>query len=279
MSIPLRMDLTASRPWWPLGDMDQMREALQYWIANNWDAAITVGTWWERLASAGLAVPTWNRSHGGLAATAQVQQVVEDELAAAGTIAPPLAGAGVRLVGPILRQFATPEQAAEVLPALLTGKHLWTVLLNEPGSEDPRDTACTATFDWKYLTIDGAKTCDHDGATHAVVLARSADLPAHKGLTCLLLDLATEGVTSEPGVVRFNEVRISPDRVLGGRDRGWAVVKTILPYLERSLAGRIQRGLVNIEPGTLAGNLDRTVGDVLAGHLLTDAPPVDRRTR
>jgi len=273
------MDLTASRPWWPLGDMDQMREALQYWIANNWDAAITVGTWWERLASAGLAVPTWNRSHGGLAATAQVQQVVEDELAAAGTIAPPLAGAGVRLVGPILRQFATPEQAAEVLPALLTGKHLWTVLLNEPGSEDPRDTACTATFDWKYLTIDGAKTCDDDGATHAVVLARSADLPAHKGLTCLLLDLATEGVTSEPGVVRFNEVRISPDRVLGGRDRGWAVVKTILPYLERSLAGRIQRGLVNIEPGTLAGNLDRTVGDVLAGHLLTDAPPVDRRTR
>jgi alkylation response protein AidB-like acyl-CoA dehydrogenase len=41
----------------------------------------------ERLASAGLAVPTWNRSHGGLATTAQVQQVVEQELAAAGTIA------------------------------------------------------------------------------------------------------------------------------------------------------------------------------------------------
>ena len=103
------MDLTATRPWWPLGDMSQMREALQYWISNNWDESITVGAWWERLASAGLAVPTWNRSHGGLASTAQVQQVVEDELAAAGTIAPPLAGAGVRLVGPILRQFASPQ--------------------------------------------------------------------------------------------------------------------------------------------------------------------------
>ena len=275
------MDLTAPRPWWPLGDMDQMREALQYWISNNWDTSITVGEWWERLAGAGLAVPTWNRSHGGLGATAQVQQVVEEELAAAGTIAPPLAGAGVRLVGPILRQFATTEQAAEVLPAMLTGQHLWTVLLNEPGSDDPKDTACTActaTFDWKYITINGAKTCDHHGATHAVVLGRSAELTASKGLTCLLLDLATDGVTSEPGTVRFDEVSVGHERVLGERDCGWAIVKTILPYLERSLAGRIQRGLVNVQPGVAAGNLGRSVVEVLAAHQLPAAPPVDRRS-
>jgi alkylation response protein AidB-like acyl-CoA dehydrogenase len=271
------MDLTAPRPWWPLGDMDQMREALQYWISKNWDTSITVGEWWDRLASAGLAVPTWNRSHGGLAATAVVQQVVEDELAAAGTIAPPLAGAGVRLVGPILRQFANAEQAAEVLPALLTGQHLWTVLLTEPGSDDPKDTACTAVFDWKYVTIAGTKTCEHPGATHAVVLARTADLPSHKGLTCILIDLAEPGVSRQSGTVTFDGARVTHDHVLGDQDRGWAVVKTILPYLERSLAGRIQRGLVNIEPGVFAGNLDRTVGDVLANHRTPTAPHVDRR--
>ena len=60
--------------------MDQLREALRFWISKNWDTSITVGEWWERLASAGLAVPTWNRSHGGLAATSQVQQVIEEEL-------------------------------------------------------------------------------------------------------------------------------------------------------------------------------------------------------
>ncbi len=256
-----------------------MREALRYWIANNWDTSITVGTWWDRLASAGLAVPTWNRSHGGLAATAQVQQVVEEELAAAGTIAPPLAGAGVRLVGPILRQFASAEQAEEILPALLTGRHLWTVLLAEPGSDDPKDTACTATFDWKYVTLKGVKTCEHPGATHAVVLTRSSELPAQKGLTCLLLDLSDAAITSESGLVRFEDARVTHDHVLGDRDRGWAVVKTILPYLERSLAGRIQRGLVNIEPGVVAGNLDRTVADVLYSHELVAAPSVDRRAR
>ena len=256
-----------------------MREALQYWIANNWDTSITVGAWWVRLAEAGLAVPTWNRSHGGLAATAQVQQVIEEELAAAGAIAPPLAGAGVRLVGPILRQFASREQAAEVLPAMLTGQSLWTVLLNEPGSDDPKETCCTATFDWKYVTINGVKTCEHDGATHALVLARSTDLPARKGLTCLLLDLAEAGITSEPGSVRFNDARFTHERVLGDRDNGWAVVTTVLSYLERSLAGRIQRGLVNVEPGVVAGNLDRTVADVLANRQQMAPSSVDRRAR
>jgi alkylation response protein AidB-like acyl-CoA dehydrogenase len=273
------MDLTATRPWWPLGDMDQMREALQFWIANNWDMSITVGEWWERLASAGLAVPTWNRSHGGLAGTAQVQQVVEEELAAAGTIAPPLAGAGVRLMGPILRQFATAEQSQEVLPALLTGRQLWTVLLTEPGNDDPVLTTCTATFDWKFVTITGTKTCTDDSATHAMIVTRSADMPGRRGLTCVLVDLAEDGVTAEPGLVHFADVRVTQEHVLGPQHGGWAVVKTILPYLERSLAGRIRRGLVNVEPGVLAGNLERTVGEVLAVHQPPPPPPVERRAR
>lgn len=259
--------------------MGQMREALRYWIAKNWDTSITVGEWWDRLAGAGLSAPTWNRSHGGLATTAQVQQVVEEELAAAGAIAPPLAGVGVRLVGPILRQFASAEQAAEMLPAMLTGQSLWTVLLTEPGSDDPKDTTCTATFDWKYVTVNGVKSCEHDGATHALVLARSADLPARKGLTCLLVDLAEKGISSEPGLVRFEGAQISHERVMGERDNGWAVVTTILSYLERSLAGRIQRGLVNVQPGFVAGNLDRTVADVLANRQLMAPPSVDRRAR
>ncbi|MDO8362485.1 MAG: acyl-CoA dehydrogenase family protein, partial [Actinomycetota bacterium] len=231
------MDLAAPRPWWPLGNPDQLRDALRYWVSNNWDTSLTVAEWWERLAAAGLAVPTWNRSHGGLAATTQVQQIIEEELAAAGAIAPPLAGAGVRLVGPILRQFATPAQATEILPALLTGQHYWTALLAEPGTDDPLATTCRAEFDWKYLTLNGTKVCEIEHATHALVLTRSADLPGRKGLTCCLVRLDEIGITSEPGLVHFRDVRVTHEHVLGTRDAGWAVVKAILPYTERSLAG------------------------------------------
>ena len=166
-----------------------------------------------------------------------------------------------------------------MLPALLTGRQLWTVLLTEPGTDDPQATTCTATFDWKYVVIDGTKSCTDDSATHALVVTRSADLPGHRGLTCLLVDLAEPGVSTEPGLVRFSAMNTDPANVLGNRDAGWAVVKTILPYLERSLAGRIRRGLVNVEPGIAAGNLDRTVAEVLAQHQPLAPPPVDRRAR
>ena len=42
------------------------------------------------------------------------------------------------------------------------------------------------------------------------------------------------------------------------------IAKTILPFNERSFAGRIRRGLIHVEGGDKAGNLHRTVGDVVA---------------
>ena len=257
---------------------------MRYWLSNNWDMSITVGEWWNRLAGSGLAVPTWNRSHGGLAATAQVQRVVEQELAAAGTIAPPLWGDGVRVVGPAVRHFATPEQLAEILPALLTGQQLWTVLLHEPGSDDLMNPACRAEFDWKYVAVTGTKLCTDHTATHAVLLARSGEPGTgpnggRRGLTCLLVEIGDQPFDAATGGLTFDGARMLHDRVLGSRDDAWPVVKGMLPYLERSLAGRIRRGLVNVEPGAAAGNLDRTVGDVLSDHRPQEPPDVERRAR
>ena len=56
-------------------------------------------------------------------------------------------------------------------------------------------------------------------------------------------------------------------------------MKTILPYLDRSIAGRIRRGLVHVEPGQVAGNLGLVIADVLASHQPPPAPPVERRNR
>jgi hypothetical protein len=111
------------------------------------------------------------------------------------------------------------------------------------------------------------------------VLVRSTELPGRKGLTTVLVDLADDDITKEPGLVHFEDARMTHEHVLGNRDAGWAVVKTILPYMERSLAGRIRRGMVNIEPGEVAGNLQRTVAEVLAAHEPPPPPPVDRRAR
>lgn len=259
------MDLAGQQPRWPIAQPDDFRTEMQRWITNNWDLQVTVGEWWDRLAGAGLTAPTWPRSQGGLAATTAIQTIIEEELANIGAIAPPVMGLGIRMIGAAIRQFATPEQFEEVIPRLLSGRNLWTALMTEPGIDDPAMTTCVAEFDWKFVTLNGTKTCPDLAATHAILLARSAGGSISRdGLTWFLLDLEFHPIDLASGTVTFRDVQLLHDRVLGNRDDGWTVAKTILPFNERSFVGRIRRGLVHVESGTKAGNLNRIVGDVLA---------------
>ncbi len=259
------MDLAGEQPRWPIADPEDFRAELLPWIRENWDLEITVAEWWDRLARAGLTAPTWPRSQGGLAATTAVQNVIEEELANAGAIAPPVMGLGIRMVGAAIRQFGTPEQFEEIIPRLLTGRNLWTALMNEPGSDDPLTTACAADFDWKYVTLNGTKICPDLAATHAIVLARSVPgSTGRDGLSWLLVELEYQPVELASGTIEFRDVHLLHERVLGTRDDGWTIAKTILPFNERSFAGRIRRGVIHIEGGAKAGNLHRVTGEVVA---------------
>ena len=94
----------------PVNDPAAFRDELAQWLRHSWDTSITVREWWERLADAGLTMPTWSRPYGGISAPTAIQQLIEREFASAGRIGPPLRGVGLRLVGPALRQHATPDQ-------------------------------------------------------------------------------------------------------------------------------------------------------------------------
>jgi alkylation response protein AidB-like acyl-CoA dehydrogenase len=271
------MDLSGERPWWPLGDIDQMGEAMRHWIGQRWSPELTVGEWWQRLAVAGLTAPTWPRAHGGLAATTVVQRVIEHELAEARTVAPPVDNLSFRVVAPAIRQFATGAQLSEWIPPILCGTTLWALAVAEADVDHPADLTCRVDIDWKYLTIDGCKLrSEHTVPTHALVLARSGG-GGRGGLTALAVDLATEGVRLEDDIIRFEQVRLPLDSIVGSRDNGWAVWTSAKPYLDRSLAGRIRRGLVRVEPGAAAGQLGRRVGEVVADHRSGGPPGADRR--
>jgi acyl-CoA dehydrogenase len=273
------MDLAGTKPWWPLGDLPQMGEAVRHWLSTNWDHSVTVGEWWDRLAAAGLTVPTWQRAHGGLGATTPLQHVIEQELAAASTIAPPVDGAGVRVVGPAVRQFAGHDLAQRWLEPIIRGRSSWAVLLSEPDRPDPLDAETRIRTQWEKVTLSGQKLMQPDAQdpTHAVVVVRSNPEGGRKGLACVMISLDHSGVSVEDGLVSFDDVQLGVDDLLGPMDQGWSVVKVMTPYFERSLAGRIRRGMVHVTPGTAAGQLGRTVGDVLSSAPPPPPTPVDRR--
>lgn len=271
------MELT-THAWWPRDDLEQLREALAHWLTLNWSRDITLQEWWARLAAAGLAAPTWDRSQGGLSSTTRFQQVVEQELAVVGAIAPPTTDDATRLVGPALRQFATREQAEVLVPELLSGRARWATMVYDTGATRPEDTQCRAQIDWKYVTLSGDKVCSEPLADRALVLTRTGG-EGRDGLTWLVVDLDHPTVTLQGDAVHIANMQMLTDRVLGEVGKGWHITKAILPYLERSLSGRVRRGLVHVQPGIRAGNLTRTVGELLDSHRPPPTPAFERRLR
>jgi alkylation response protein AidB-like acyl-CoA dehydrogenase len=257
---------------WPLGDPEEFRGALRTWLGASWAPTITVRQWWARLASEGLSVPTWAATFGGLGATTNIQQVIEDELADLGAIGPPLGGAGVRTVGPALRQHAGLEQATRMVVPIVMGSECWCELVEEPHGDLRALTTRAINADAGGWAIEGVKSATSmaDQSDRALLVARTEPgSTGAKGLTCLAVRLDRPGVSvhqDADGVrtVVFDGLLVDRADAVGAIGDGWSVARTILAHSGSSLAGRIRRGVVTLTPGSKAGNLDRRVGDVLA---------------
>jgi alkylation response protein AidB-like acyl-CoA dehydrogenase len=277
------VDFLAERPEWPLADPEMFRRALQEWLAANWSPFITLRQWWQRMADAGLTVPTWPRLYGGLSSVAGLQQIIEEELGVVGAIAAPLWGDGLRVAGPALREHATQAQLARYLPTLLNGTEPWSVLFAEAEDDDLTAVSTIAAADWRSWTVRGMKwSRQATAARWGLLLAHTEpDTPGRDGMTCLAVDLYHESVFVNPsnGLIRFVDTPVELEAVIGQRGGGWSIVKTAMPYVTRSLAGRMRRGLVNVAPGERAGNLDRTVAQLTAVAPKPSAPNAERRTR
>ena len=270
------MDAPVERPWWPVGE--QFLDALRHWLDKNFQPDITVREWWRRLAEAGLTAPTWPRQHGGLGVTTRVQELIEQELAAAGTLAPPVDNDGFRAIAPALRQFLPDDTRRGWLEPLLRGEHSWDLLVAEP-RRTLDDIRCRADWEFDTLTITGAKVRGTP-TTHALVMTRTDPASTGRaGLTCVIVDLAEPGVVTEDGVVRFERRSVRRDRMVGDDRRGWDVAAAVIPYLERSLAGRIRRGLIHVPPGEYVAALDLTVAEAVATYHQAPPPGEDRRRR
>jgi alkylation response protein AidB-like acyl-CoA dehydrogenase len=258
-------------------DLDEVRRDVRSWVAENWSHGITVREWWRRLADAALSMPSWPVPYGRGYSSAAAR-VVTEELAAAGTVAPPQGAVGTTLAGPTLLEHGRPDQLERFLPPLLRGEEAWCQLFSEPGAgSDLAGLGARATRDGDEWIVNGQKVWNSsaDLAQRAILLARTdPDVPKHAGITYFLLDMDQRGVEARPlrqmnGEAQFCEVfltdaRVAADAVLGGLGEGWRVAATTLRHERATTASRPAAGLVFVLSGTKAGQLDRPVADVLS---------------
>ncbi|MFT3800686.1 MAG: acyl-CoA dehydrogenase family protein [Burkholderiaceae bacterium] len=217
--------------------------------------------WHRALYDKGWAAPGWPREYGGPGWTPAQRYLFEAECARAGT--PTITPMGIRMVGPVIIGFGTPEQKAFYLPRMLSGDDYWCQGYSEPGSgSDLASLKTRAVRDGDHYVIDGTKiwTTHAHHANRMFALVRTDDSGRKQdGITFMLIDMDTPGITVRPirtiggehefNQVFFDDVRVPVANRVGDEGRGWTYGKYLLEF-ERGgglAAARMRRELAKVE--------------------------------
>jgi len=206
-----------------------------------------VKKWLDLMAERGWTAPTWPKQYGGGGLSKEEAKVLAAEMARL-RIKPPLIGFGLTMIGPLLLDHGTEEQKLRYLPEICRGEIRWCQGYSEPGSgSDLASLQTRAVVDGDEYVVNGQKvwTSYADKADWMFCLVRTdPDVPKQAGITFLLFDMTTPGVSVRPiklisGASPFCEtfledVRVPKDQVVGGVNNGWAMAKALLGH-ERSM--------------------------------------------
>ena len=255
---------------------ESVREEVRAWLDANWNPDLTVGEWWERLATSGYAAPTFPEEDFGRGYSRALANVVNEELARAGAVGPP-AGLGYLLAAPTIATHATREQKDIWLPRILNGTDAWCQLFSEPGAgSDLAGLQCKAERDGDEWIITGQKvwTSTAQLCNMGMLIARTnPDAPKHTGITYFGIDMDQPGIEIRPlkemtGRAMFNEVfldgaRVPDANVIGGLNNGWAVANTTLAAERAGLGSGGSGAAGSAFPGPISNQLGLRVGDTV----------------
>lgn len=241
-------------------DEERFRDELRSWLAVNlpgdWERTLAdanenmdqwmsfLRRWQYKLYQAGWAGISWPKEYGGRGATIIQQLIFAEEMARAR--APNLInlGVGIDLVGPAIIHHGTEEQKRRYLPRILSGEEIWCQGFSEPeAGSDLASLQTRAALQGDRFVVTGQKvwTSWAEYSDYCILLVRTdPEAPKHKGISCLLVDMRSPGITIRPTVqitgeaefseVFFDSVLVPRENLLGALNQGWTVAMTILMH-------------------------------------------------
>jgi alkylation response protein AidB-like acyl-CoA dehydrogenase len=238
--------------------------------ADDWAARVR---WHKRLNEGGWGAVHWPREYGGRGATVMQRLIFREELGRLNLSEPGL-GMGIGLLGPTLMHWGSEEQKRRHLPAILRGDEFWCQGYSEPGAgSDLASVQTRAVEQGDDFIVNGQKvwTSVAQFADWIFLLVRTdPEAPKHKGISYLLVDMRSPGITVRPLVqmtggqgfneVFFEDVRVPKKNLVGEKDNGWQVAITTLMF-ERSSSGGNEGALMQAyQLAELAKRLPRNGG-------------------
>ena len=237
---------------------DAFRQALRSWLQDNLpegydpthfddideDARFEYQRTWQQTASKNRWVGIhWPEEYGGRSASLMEMFIFNQEMQQAH--APRFANTlGLMMSGPTLIHWGTEEQKQRYLPRILAADEIWCEGLSEPGAgSDLASMQTRAVEDGDYFVITGQKVWTsyaHRADFIQLFVRTDPDAPKHRGISCLVVDMKTPGITVRPLVqitgdaefneVFFEEVPRSQDQSHRPKNEGWKVLVTTLMH-------------------------------------------------
>ncbi|MDE2670751.1 MAG: acyl-CoA dehydrogenase family protein [Chloroflexota bacterium] len=211
----------------------------------------------KKLADRDWLAMAWPEEYGGGGASHMRQLVYNEEMSYAGA---PVMNMGISWVGPSLMLYGTEEQKQKYIPPITSADQWWCTLYSEPGAgSDLAALQTSAIRDGDDYVINGQKIWTSGGhlADWGWLAARTdPDAPKHKGISLLMLDMKSPGISVRPLVniadqhafneVFFEDVRVPVEQRVGEENRGWYHLAVALDF-ERSGIAAYSGGRRNIE--------------------------------
>ncbi len=238
--------------------------------------------WHKKLYHAGWVGLTWPKEYGGRGASFVEQVIFQQELARLNL---PMGCnvLGVIMTGPALMQWGTDEQKKRYLNPILSGDEIWCEGMSEPGAgSDLAALQTRAVLEGDSFIVNGQKvwtTIAHRSHFCQLFVRTDPELPKHKGMSCLLVDMRSPGVVVKPlkqitGEADFNEIffedaRVPKENLLGPLNMGWQVLVATLMH-ERFGIGETLGGTEQV----LTALVDMAKHSKVNGHRAAEEPEI-----
>ena len=236
--------------------LETLRTDVRTWLAESAPAdwrncetpeafVISQRNWFKQLVEAGYAIPHWPSEWPGGGRSLAEQKVIYEELVRADTPRLLLTFVSTYHAFSTIEECGTAAQKARYLPGILEGE-IWCQGFSEPGAgSDLAALKCKAVLEKResgdVYVINGQKIWSTMAqyADKCLLLVRTSSEGAKQaGLTFLLMDMKSKGVTVRPidqiqgdeefAEIFLDDVEVPASDLIGEDGKGWAVAQATL---------------------------------------------------
>lgn len=232
--------------------------------------------WMDRMGARGWTVPDWPQQYGGGGLSAAETKILREEMARL-HCRNPLNSFGISMLGPALLKYGTEAQKLEHLPKIARGEIRWCQGYSEPNAGSDLAGLQTSAEDMgDHFLVNGQKvwTSYADEADWIFCLVRTDRTAKQGGISFLLFDMASEGVSTKPILLIsgyspfcetfFDNVKVPKENLLGELNKGWDVAKYLLGHEREMISGM---GLGGGGGNALVAGALATIGTDESGRL------------